>query len=418
MTNLLIFTVGAVLLVAAALALLLSPFRRSGQARAARADIDRKQLNAAIYRDELAELKSDLAAGSLSQADYDQAYAELQRRLLEDSVDDAQAPAATPQDRQLPLALGMTLPVAAALLYLLIGTPAALNPPPQQQQFTADDIERMVAGLAAKLEKEPDNLQGWVMLARSYKAMGRLPEAVRAYERGGSLVEGDADLLLDYADTLAASIGGFDDKVRALIDRALALDPKHPQGLWLRGTAAYDAKRYSAAIADWESLLALLPPDSEDAGVLQANIAEVRELQAKEKVGAGGTDKSSKVGAGGTAAASGAFLKGRVVLAPGIAGKIPAGAVLMVVARPVDGSRMPVAVARLPLGQFPMAFTLDDRSVLSPERPLAEFSELLVEARISASGQAMPQAGDLYGPAQTVKLGAAKITLEIDQVRQ
>lgn len=407
MTNLLIFTVGAVLLVAATLALILSPFRRSGQARAARADIDRKQLNAAIYRDELAELESDLAEGSLSQTDYDQAYAELQRRLLEDSAEDAPAPAVASAGRKLPLALGMVLPVAAALLYLLIGTPAALNPPPQQQQFTADDIDRMVASLAAKLEKEPDNLQGWVMLARSYKAMGRLPEAVRAYERGGPLLEGNADLLLDYADTLAASIGGFDDKVRTLIDQALTLDPKHPQGLWLRGTAAYDAKRYSAAIADWESLLALLPPDSEDAGVLQANIAEVRELQAK-----------AKVGAGRTAAVPGAFLKGRVAVAPALTGRIPAGAVLMVVARPTDGSRMPVAVARLPLGQFPMAFTLDDRSVLSPDRPLAKFPELLVEARISASGQAMPQAGDLYGPAQTAKLGAVKIALEIDQVRQ
>lgn len=278
MTNLLIFVLGAMLLVAATLALILSPFRRFRQAQAA-AEIDRRQLNAAIYRDELAELKSDLAEGSLSQTDYDQAYAELQRRLIEDSVDETQTPAAAPAGRKLPLALGMTLPVAAALLYLMIGTPAALNPPPQQQQFTADDIDRMVASLAAKLEQEPDNLQGWVMLARSYKAMGRLPEAVRAYERSGSLIEGNADLLLDYADTLAASIGGFDDKVRTLIDQALKLDPKHPQGLWLRGTVAYDARRYGEAIADWETLLALLPPDSEDAGVLKANIAEVRQLQ-------------------------------------------------------------------------------------------------------------------------------------------
>lgn len=277
MTNLLLFTVGAVLLVAVALLFLLSPFRR----RAAVTDINRKQLNAAIYRDELAELKSDLADGSLSQTDYDQAYAELQRRLLEDSADEAAIPAAPTANRKLPVALGLGLPVAAALLYLVLGTPAALNPPPPPQQFTADDIDRMVAGLAAKLEREPENLQGWVMLARSYKAMGRLPDAVRAYERAGTMVEGNADLLLDYADTLAASIGGFDDKVRALIAQALKLDPRHPQGLWLRGTAAYDARRYDDAIADWETLLALLPPDSEDAGVLQANIAEVRELRAK-----------------------------------------------------------------------------------------------------------------------------------------
>lgn len=407
MTNLVFFVVGAALLVALTLALLLSPFRRSRQALAASADINRKQLNAAIYRDELAELKSDLDEGSLTQSDYDQAYAELQRRLLEDSVEEAPVQASAPSSHKLPVVLGLTLPVAAALLYLMVGTPAALNPPPQQQQFTADDIERMVSSLAAKLEQEPGNQQGWVMLARSYKAMGRLPEAVKAYERAGSLVEGNADLLLDYADTLAASIGGFDDKVRSLITQALKLDPKHPQGLWLRGTAAYDAKRYGEAIADWEALLALLPPDSEEAGVLQANIAEVRALQT-----------NGKVGTGKTAVPTGNFVKGHVVLAPALAGKLPADALLMVVARPADGSRMPVAVSRQPLGKFPMDFTLDERHVLDPTRPLSSFPELSIEARISASGQATPQAGDLYGPAQTVKLGTAKLALELSRIRQ
>lgn len=277
MTNVMLFAVGALLLLVASLVLLLLPFRR----RRASADIDRKQLNAAIYRDELAELKSDLAEGSLSQSDYEQAYAELERRLLEDSAGGTESPVVAASSRKLPLALGLALPVAAALLYLTLGTPAALNPPPPPQQFSADDIDRMVANLAAKLEQEPENLQGWVMLARSYKAMGRLPDAVRAYERAGTAIEANADLLLDYADTLAASIGGFDDKVRSLIGQALVLDPKHPRGLWLRGTAAYDAKRYEAAIADWETLLSLLPPESEDAGVLKANIAEVRELASK-----------------------------------------------------------------------------------------------------------------------------------------
>lgn len=275
MTPTLLFLAGAFLLLAATLVLLLLPFRH----RQNDADISRKQLNAAIYRDEFAELDRDLAEGSLSQSDYDQARAELQRRLLEDSAAPAAA-ATAPVSRKLPLALLLVLPVAAALLYLVLGTPAALNPPPSARNLTADDIERMVAGLAEKLEKDPDNQQGWVMLARSYKAMGRLAEALAAYERAGSFVESNADLLLDYADT-QASVGGFSDKARQLIDKALQLEPTHPMGLWLRGTAAYDAKQYGKAIADWEMLLKQLPPDSEDAKVLKANIAEVRELQAK-----------------------------------------------------------------------------------------------------------------------------------------
>ncbi len=271
------FAIGATLLVGVALLLLLLPLRH----RPASTEFSRKQINTAIYRDELAELESDRAEGSLSAADYEQARAELQRRLLEDSAEETTAqPAAPAPARALSLLLALALPVGAALLYLTLGNPAAIDPP-QQQRFSADDIDRMVSGLAAKLEKEPDNLQGWAMLARSYKAMGRLPEALRAYERAGSLVEGNAELLLDYADTMAASIGGFDAKTVALIEQALKLDPANPQGLWLRGTAAYAAKQYGQALTDWETLLKLLPPDSEDAGVLKANIAEVRELQAK-----------------------------------------------------------------------------------------------------------------------------------------
>jgi cytochrome c-type biogenesis protein CcmH len=277
MTPQLLFILGGLLLLAATLVLLMLPFRR----RTAGADISRKQLNAAIYRDEFAELERDLAEGALSQADYEQARAELQRRLLEDSDTPAASAAATAPSRKLPVALLLALPLAAAMLYLALGNPAALNPPPPERRFTADDIERMVAGLAEKLEKEPGNLQGWVMLARSYKAMGRLADAAQAYEHAGSLVAGNADLLLDYADT-QASVSGFNDKVRQLIDQAIELEPNHPMGLWLRGTAAYDAKQYGRALADWERLLKQLPPDSEDAKVLQANIAEVRALQAKD----------------------------------------------------------------------------------------------------------------------------------------
>lgn len=278
------FALGATLLVGLTLLLLLLPFRRRHDANGAGADFSRRQLNAAIYRDELAELERDRAEGALAPEDFEQARAELQRRLIEDTNEEAVVPAAA-SAKALPLLLALALPVAAALLYLTLGNPAAVNPPPPEPRFTADDIERMVAGLAARLEKEPENLQGWAMLARSYKAMGRIDEAVRAYERAGALVEGNADLLIDYADTLASHQRGFDQRVATLVDKALKLDPAHPQALWLRGTIAYDAQQYDKAIADWEALLKLLPPGSENANALQANLAEVRELQAKAASG-------------------------------------------------------------------------------------------------------------------------------------
>jgi cytochrome c-type biogenesis protein CcmH len=399
-----VFIIGAVLLVLVTVALIVWPFRR----RPAGADFSRQQLNAAIYRDQLAELERDCNEGALSQTDYDQARSELQRRLLEDTAAEATAAAVPPASRKLPIALALALPVAAIAGYLALGTPAAIDAPAQQHVSQAD-IDKMVTDLAARLEKEPGNSQGWLMLARSYRAMGRLPEALRAFEKAGNLVETDADLLLAYADTLASSVGGFDAKSSALIDKALQIDPAHPQGLWMRGTVHYDAKRYDKALADWEKLLSLLPPGSEDAQVIGANVAEVRTLLGKPAAPA------EKVGSGKTAAA--ANIKGQVTLSAELSGKVGKGDLLMVVARPADGSRMPVAVLRVPAGKFPLDFTLDDSVAMSPDRPLSRFAEVIIEPRVSKSGQAIPQSGDLFGPAQTVKLGARGIVLKLDQVR-
>lgn len=408
------FLIGAAALTLITLALLLWPLQR----QSALGEASRREINAAIYRDELAELDRDLATGELSQADYDAAKTELQRRLLEDSQAEAGvAGAGSPASRATAVALAITLPLGAALLYALLGNPAALNAQASaamhQQQFSPAEIERLVSDFAAKLENEPENYKGWAMLGRSYKALGRFPEAVRAYERTGPLLESSADLLVDYADALAAA-QGFDDKTLAVLDRALKLDPAQPQGLWLRGTAAFEAKQYDKAVADWEALLALLEPGSEDARAIEANIAEARQLGGLPAV----PRQSAKLGADKTAPAGAAAIKGRVEIAPALTDKLPANGVLMVVARPADGSRMPVAVLRAPLGRSPLDFVLDDSLAMSPDRKPSQFAELMVEARVSATGQAMPQPGDLFGPAVKVKQGARDVQLLIDQVRQ
>ena len=419
MSPMVVFVSGAVVLVAITLALVLRPLLR----RAATADLSRQQLNAAIYRDQFAELDRDRDAGILSQADYDQARAELQRRLLEDSQTGKDGQAAAPASRALPVALGLALPLGAVLLYLALGTPAALNPlaggagSPHGQQFSSAEIEKLVAGLAAKLEGEPENYQGWSMLARSYKSMGRFPEAVRAYERSGPLLEQSAELLVDYADTLAAVAGGFNGKVVSLIDKALRIDPANAQGLWLRGTVAFEGGDYARAVADWDVLLGLLEPGSEDARVVQGNIDEARQ-KGGLKAGTGTRPRPGAATQGSPGSpAAGASIKGRVELAPAVAGKLPAGGVLMVVARPNDGSRMPVAVLRADAGRLPADFALDDSLAMSPDRKLSQFPEVLVEARISQSGQAVPQPGDLYGEAVVAKRGEQRLTLKIDRVR-
>lgn len=272
------FVVGVILLVLFTITLVTWPLLRNR--RGASTDFSRSQLNATIYRDQMAELERDRDEGALSTSDYEVARAELQRRLLEDTAGEATTAAtAAPASRALPVALALALPLGAILLYLTIGSPRAIDAPPPQKQFSQADIEGMVSKLAARLEKEPDNLKGWAMLGRSYKAMGRYPEAVKAYERAGTLLEGNAELLLDYADTLAAANSGFDKQSLALIDKALKVEPDNPQGLWMRGTAAFQAKQYDKAISDWEMLRKLFPSDSEEARVVAGNIEEARSLK-------------------------------------------------------------------------------------------------------------------------------------------
>lgn len=268
------FIVGAVVLATVALLVLLRPFYWRRQAAAT---ASHRQLNAAIYRDQFAELERDRAEGTLSEADYQQARQELQRRVLEDGQEEAAQAVPPPAPKKTLLALGLLLPLASLGLYLLLGSPAALQPQEAQHRFSAQDIERMVAGLAARLENEPDNLEGWAMLARSYKAMRRFDEAEKAFARAGKFIEGDAQLLADYADVVAMKAGGrLAGKPAELIEKALLVDPQNLQALWLSGTAAFETGRYDKAAAVWERLLALLPPDSDDAKQIAAGIAEAR----------------------------------------------------------------------------------------------------------------------------------------------
>lgn len=268
------FLVGAALLVVVALLLLLRPVRTQT------AVLTHRQLNASIYRDQMAELDRDLAGGELLERDYAQAQQELQRRVIEDSGDEA--PVSSASAGKTSLILAALVPLLACAIYLLVGSPAGINPPPPEKRFSQDEIVKMVEGFAAKLEKDPGNLKGWAMLARSYKALGRLPEADKAYQRLGAAMEQDAQLLADYADLLVMMSGKFEGKPLQLLDKALKIDPDNIQALWLAGTAAFDKGNFKRAVAHWERAVRQMPPDSDEARMLGEGIAE-----AKHKAGSG-----------------------------------------------------------------------------------------------------------------------------------
>lgn len=266
------FIACAALLVLATLAVLLRPLIW----RRAAAHPSRQRVNVAVYRDQLARLDQDLADGSLDRAEHTRSREELESRALADVVDaDPQTEWHAP--RRTLVGLSLVIPAAAAGVYLLIGNIGALSPRNDNPIAGNPQILQMVARLEAKLEQNPSDKKGWVMLGRSYKAMGRMAEAERAYEKAGDFIDGDAQELANYADVAVTNAGGrFAGKPAQLIEKAMRADPSNPMVLWLAGSAARERGDTAGALHLWEQLLALLEPESEDAREVKAMIEALR----------------------------------------------------------------------------------------------------------------------------------------------
>jgi cytochrome c-type biogenesis protein CcmH len=241
------------------------------------------KLNAAIYRDQLLALEKDLARGVISQQDFEITRDELQVRLLDDTENtDVVLTTHTGflTAKRTAIAISLSVPVFAIGIYMLLGEPSAMSPAAQQAKAAPIDdqqIRKMIDTLAAKLKANPDNPQGWAMLARSYKVVGQNQEAQLAYEKAGAFVNGNPDMLVDYAELLGIQAGNkLDGKPENMIAEALKLNPEHPMGLMLAGVALYQRSDFAGALSRWEKLLSMLPPGSEDAQQVQANIDDAR----------------------------------------------------------------------------------------------------------------------------------------------
>ncbi|MDP3441197.1 MAG: c-type cytochrome biogenesis protein CcmI [Azonexus sp.] len=279
-----LFAIFAALLLALVAAFILPPLWlgiRSNDQMA-----NRKVANLAIFRDQLAELERENNAGTLAESEFESARLELQRRLLEEVEPEDAAALATPaiagSSRKTAVALLVLMPILALIGYALLGNTKALDPtqtaaPPQ---MTAEQIDGMVAKLAERMQANPDDMKGWLMLARSYKTMGRYEEAAQAYGKAEKLVNEDPDLLASYAETLAMANGkGLQGKPRELALRALKLDAKHPHSLFLAGAAALEAGDNKQGIAYWETLLPDVEPGSEIDQMLRSGIEKMKQGQ-------------------------------------------------------------------------------------------------------------------------------------------
>lgn len=324
-------------------------------------------------------------------------------------------PPARPSGRLL-AALAAAVLVVAGAGYAWTGSPRlALNPPEPPAAAAvagAEQIAAMVDGLAARLKQNPEDAEGWAMLGRSYGVLGRHPEAVAAYREALRRRPDDPRLLTDTAAALAAQAGQtMTPEAGALVERALQLAPDDLRALSLAGSAAFEREDWAAAVTHWQRLLERAPPDKDFTPQLQSAIAEAR------RRGGLAAPAAAAAAAPGPAAgpSAAAAIEGRVTLAPALQGQAAPGDTVFVFARPADGSRAPVAIVRARVADLPLAFRLDDASAMSPQRLLSAQAAVVVGARISRSGDAMPQAGDLEAAVVDAKPGTRGLELRIDR---
>ena len=273
------FALFAVLLIVVVAAFLIPPLWLG--LRKPKAGADRKAANLAIFRDQLAELEREQKEGTLADADFEQAKTELQRRLLEDVEDDtSNTPDSHAPTRKTAIALIALIPIFAVVGYSVLGNPRALDPvqATPQQQVTAEQINGMVAKLAERLQANPEDMQGWLMLARSYKTLGRYEDAIKAYARAEKVINESPELLASYAETIAMARGeGLQGKPMQLVEKALKIDPKHGHSLFLAGAAAMEAGNNKKGIAYWETLLPQVEPGSEIDQMLRSGIEKMKQ---------------------------------------------------------------------------------------------------------------------------------------------
>ena len=383
----------------------------------------------ASARRRLVELKAQHAAGTLDAARY-----ESERRVVEREIGEhllGSGDASGRPSRRLVVGIVVVVFAVAPVGYWKTGSPAlarggangtesvsalAANPPDGAASPPSSGLKQiaaMVDKLAARMKERPDDAEGWLMLARSYSVLGRFGEAIPAYKRASELLPNNAVVLADYADAVAASQGSVDNpESTALIDRALAVDPAQPKALALAGTIAFDRGDYKLAIERWQKMADVLPANSEMLKQVQASIAEAR-----QRAGASAPAPAPAPAlAARPVASAGKSVSGTVTLAPGLAAQAAAGDTVFVFARAVGGGRMPLAVQRAKVGDLPLSFKLDDSMAMTPAATLSGAQQVIVGARISKSGNAIPQAGDLAGEAAPVAPGASGIAIRIDSV--
>jgi len=410
-----------------------------------------EEANAQVYRDQSADLAREHALGHLNDAEYAQALEELKLRLRDDWVSGpVQAPTvASDRPRKTVLALCLMLPVCAVLLYGTWGSPMGLDPAALARSapddgpnatVTPEKIAQMVGQLERRLQDEPNNVDVWVMLARLQRSQEKFPASEKSFAKALALTPDD-DLAVERAEVVAQLQGGdFSGEPWAVINRILKAKPNQNNALLLAGSASFSEGRFAQAIQHWERVRASLPPQSEDINALDSALAQARERlapgRASDQISSAGraSDQSLATGrasdqASNSASASAqpafptspstptsvaaARIAGRVSLAPELAAQTSPSDTVFIYATPAQGGRMPLAIVRTTVSALPFDFVLDDSQAMGPQSKLSSASEVVLKARISKTGQAMAQPGELGVSVGPVKNPSSQLSLVI-----
>jgi cytochrome c-type biogenesis protein CcmH len=424
---------------------------------------EQDELNLVVFKQRLSELDADLAGGFLEQDQYAAARRDLERDLLRAVPGEAATAAslAPSGGRWLAVVLAVAVPVSAVLLYNEIGhreyidriDVASLGA--GQETFVDADgqelppLEVLVERLAERLNEDPSNVDGWLMIGRTYFTMRRPEQALDAISRAYALAPERPEIALAYAEALAAnSNNSLEGKPAELINQVLEAEPDNVSARWLAGMLYYQRGQFTAAATAWQRIVEEMDPASTDAADMREMIAEARTRagapppDAAEQTSSSGTEggaaaqdttaappaeaptrqptetASAAPVASPTEPAAATSVTAEVSLGQAVSSGAAPDDVVFVFARAAAGPPMPLAVQRLQVKDLPARVRLDDSMAMMPEMSLSAFPQVMIGARVAKSGQATPQPGDLEGEVGPIdSAGGAQVAVTIDRVR-
>ncbi len=378
----------------------------------------------AVYRDRQREIEREWAADRLTADEartaLDELVAQMARELPEESEPTASTrarsgPAAA---RGAAIVIALVVPAAALMIYLSLGMPELATEEITAADGEIDDrkLDQMIADLERRVRGNPEDGEAWMMLAGARKFRGQPGEANQAFEEALRRVPPSARLLAEFAESLAITQDGrFDGRPFALLEQALRLDPDDPKAIALMGAAQFQAGNLTAARSHLRRLLDSMPPDQQQRDALRDVLARIDARIAAGDSAPSPTDATAARQAATTGAEA---LSGRVELDPALTERAKAARTLFVVARSPAGPRVPFAVLRIDNPSLPLDFRLDDSLAMDPSRRLSGADQVVIEVRLSTSGNATRQPGDLIGESKIIRPGEQGLSLRINQVIQ